>query len=246
MKNSKSTSTWRAGLPISRKSVKARMSVSGLLFLSLASSLLNPLVFSLPALAQTPAIRGELIGGPAVTNSVSITNPSSKQAGGNFINTNEVASGAIKINASGRADDFVTAGFDLLSGFPLVLRGDIFGPPVDQDRASRIIREKIPVSVRALSEKRVVTQGFMLPMKMKDGLAVDFLLLRNQMACCFGGTPGITEWIQVRTTGKGVKPVMDIPIFVFGTVHVEEIRENGFLSGLYQMDCEKVEAPSSQ
>ena len=246
MKNSKSTSTRRAGLPVSRKSFKARMSVSGLLFLSLASALLNPPVFSLPALAQTPAIRGELIGGPAATNSISITNPSSKQGGANFIKTNEVASGAIKTNALGKADDFVTAGFDLLSGFPLVLGGDIFGPPVDPDRASRIIREKIPASVKALSEKRVVTQGFMLPMKMKDGLAVDFLLLRNQMACCFGGTPGITEWIRVRTTGKGVKPVMDIPIFVFGTFHVGEIRENGFLSGIYEMDCEKIEVPSAR
>lgn len=97
--------------------------------------------------------------------------------------------------------------------------------------------------MKALDEKQVATQGFMLPLKMKDGLAVDFLLLKNQTGCCFGGIPAVNEWIQVRTTGKGVKPLMDEPITVFGTLHVGEILENGYLSGIYQMDCEKIEAP---
>jgi hypothetical protein len=246
MKNNKSTSTWRARLPANRKSFKAGMSVSGLLFLSLTSAVLDPPGFSIFAVAQTPAIQGELIGGPFKTHSVSATNRSSKTPGVALIKTNEVATGAINTNGSGRADDFVQAGFDLLSGFPFVIGGDIFGPAADPDQASKKIREKIPASVRALSEKQVVTQGFMLPLKMKDGLAVDFLLLKNQMACCYGGTPGINEWIQVRTTGKGVKPVMDVPITIFGTLHVGEIRENGYLSGIYQMDCEKIAAPSSQ
>ena len=49
-------------------------------------------------------------------------------------------------------------------------------------------------------------------------------------------------WIDVRTSGKGVKPLMDDLITVCGTFHLTAIRENGYLTGLYKMDYEKIEA----
>ncbi len=53
----------------------------------------------------------------------------------------------------------------------------------------------------------VVTQslkGFMLPMKVNGSLTTDFLLLKNQGLCCYGLPPKITEWVNVRMTGKGI------------------------------------------
>lgn len=91
-----------------------------------------------------------------------------------------------------------------------------------------------------LDGKKVIVQGFLLPVKMDDGLTVEFLLMRNQSMCCYGVPPKINEWITVRMKGKGVKPVMDQPIAVAGTLHVGPIQENGLLTGIYTLDCERV------
>jgi hypothetical protein len=58
--------------------------------------------------------------------------------------------------------------------------------------------------------------------------------------CCYGVPPKINEWITVQMTGKGVKPVMDQPIAVVGTLYVGPTQENGFLTGIYSMKGEKV------
>ena len=47
----------------------------------------------------------------------------------------------------------------------------------------------------------------------------------------------------VKMTGKGVKPIMDQAVTLYGKLHVGEIRENGYLVGIYQMDGEKVAGP---
>jgi hypothetical protein len=39
--------------------------------------------------------------------------------------------------------------------------------------------------------------------------------------------------------GKGVKPIMDQPIAVIGTLHVGPTQENGLLTGIYTLDGEK-------
>ena len=42
---------------------------------------------------------------------------------------------------------------------------------------------------------------------------------------------------------KGVKPMMDQPVTLYGTLHVGEMRENGYLVGIYSMDAEKMIGP---
>ena len=80
----------------------------------------------------------------------------------------------------------------------------------------------------------------MLPVQTREGLTTDSPLLRNQSACCYGVMPRINEWAVVRTSGKGVKVTMDTPVTVLGTFHVEEMRENGTLTSIYQLDCDRV------
>ena len=104
---------------------------------------------------------------------------------------------------------------------------------------------QIPAGIKSLNEKSVAVTGFMLPLHSSGDLATDFLLLRNQSACCYGVMPKVNEWVIVRTTGKGVKVTMDIPVTVLGTLHVGEMRENGELSGIYELDCDKVLNPKS-
>jgi hypothetical protein len=98
----------------------------------------------------------------------------------------------------------------------------------------------IPPEVLALDKKRVRLSGFMLPIKTADGLATQFLILRNQMMCCYGLPPAPNEWVVVRMKGKGVPSRMDTPLCFYGTLHVGEIFENKVFEGLYELEVEKV------
>jgi hypothetical protein len=108
------------------------------------------------------------------------------------------------------------------------------------------ITGQIPATVKALNERLVSVTGFMLPTKVQDGFASEFLLLKNQSMCCYGKMPNMNEWVTVRLPGTGMKPIMDRLVTVTGTLHVGEIRENRFLIGIYRMDGEKVELPAQQ
>ncbi len=108
--------------------------------------------------------------------------------------------------------------------------------------ASALTEAQIPATIKAFDNKTVAIRGFLLPLKMDEGLAIEFLLMRDQNLCCFGAVPKINEWIHVRTE-KGVKPVMDQPITVLGRLRVGEIRENGCLTGLFQLEAEKIYGP---
>lgn len=98
----------------------------------------------------------------------------------------------------------------------------------------------IPPRVQALNGKRVRISGYMLPVKLENGLVKECLLLRNQMMCCFGRRPELNEWVIVKMKGKGVPSTMDTPVSFYGTLHVGEMFENGVFEGLYQFDGEKI------
>ena len=66
--------------------------------------------------------------------------------------------------------------------------------------ASESTLRQIPDAVKVLNGKEVSLQGFILPMKFEHGLATEFLLMRNQSLCCYGVTPRITEWVNVRSS----------------------------------------------
>ena len=61
--------------------------------------------------------------------------------------------------------------------------------------------------------------------------------------CCYGKVPKITEWVSVKMTDKGVKAVIDQPITIHGKLYVGEMRENGYLVGIYRMDGDSITVP---
>ncbi len=103
-------------------------------------------------------------------------------------------------------------------------------------------KDQIPASVRKFNNTRVALEGFMLPLKVEDSLVTEMLIMRDQSMCCFGSVPKINEWVSIRMTGKGVKPVMDEPVTIYGKLKVGEIRENGYLVGIYEMDGDRMGA----
>jgi hypothetical protein len=50
----------------------------------------------------------------------------------------------------------------------------------------------------------------------------------------------LNEWVVVKMVGKGVKPLMDIPITFEGRLRVGEMYENGYLTGVYLLEGDRM------
>ncbi|HAB19336.1 MAG TPA: DUF3299 domain-containing protein [Verrucomicrobiota bacterium] len=145
------------------------------------------------------------------------------------------------VPAPSSTDDQTSLGFDKLSAFKYEVPEDSPDSPFAKGKDPDT---QIPESVKAYSGKRISLKGFMLPLKVEQGLVTELLIMRDQSMCCFGTVPRINEWVSVKMTGKGVKPVMDQAVTLVGTLKVGAIRENGYLVGIYQMDGERMDGPA--
>jgi hypothetical protein len=135
---------------------------------------------------------------------------------------------------------YLKLGFDQLASF-------VFVPPTFDAAATgktptpaQSGEEQIPARVKSWSGKKAAITGFMIPVKMEKGLATEFLVMRNTLACCYGGTPAVTEWVVAKMKKGGVPVTMDVPVIFYGDLKVGPIFENGYLNGIYQLDCERM------
>ncbi|WCJ60282.1 DUF3299 domain-containing protein [Fontisphaera persica] len=128
---------------------------------------------------------------------------------------------------------YVTLGFDYLSGFPFALEPDLADGRRNPALAGEKVRAQIPEHIRRLDQRLVRLRGFLVPVRMDEELAVEFLLMRDQTLCCYGKVPRVNEWVHVQVKGRGVKPIMDIPITVEGLLRVGDRWENGYFAGIY-------------
>lgn len=133
-------------------------------------------------------------------------------------------------------DGYLRVNFEQLASYT-------FTPPQYDPAATGVPaqtgEEQIPTAVKELSGKKAVIVGYMVPVKMDQGLVTEFLLMRNTLACCFGGVPNMNEWVVVKMR-RGVQPVMDTPVAFYGDFRVGAIFENGYITGLYRLDGEKM------
>ena len=167
-------------------------------------------------------IRGQPIAATVVSNTPATTNTPAK---------------AEKIGA------YHVVGFDKLSGYNFEVSDDLLAPSTNNAAMLQRVDSQIPESIKVFNEKPVALSGFMLPLKVEGGLVTELLIMRDQSMCCYGVQPKINEWVSVKMAKTGVKPVMDQPITMFGKLRVGEMRENGYLVGIYSLDGEKMEAP---
>ncbi|MDB6165541.1 MAG: hypothetical protein JWQ83_681 [Lacunisphaera sp.] len=135
--------------------------------------------------------------------------------------------------------DYETVGFDRLASYT-------FTPP-DYDPTVPNAKppsgaDQIPAKIKALDQQKVAVTGYMLPTKMEGGLVKEFLLVKDPMMCCYGVMPKINEWVVVKMVGTGVKPLMDIPITFDGRLRVGEMYENGYLTGVYLLEGDRMAA----
>lgn len=137
-------------------------------------------------------------------------------------------------------NEYAAVGFDKLASFNYEMPDESSGP-TPPDVAAKA-KDQIPKEIRAYNQRKIALQGFMLPLKVEGGFITELLIMRDQSMCCYGTVPRINEWVSVRMTNKGVKPVMDQTVTMYGVLKVGEMRENGYLVGIYEMDGERMAA----
>ncbi len=132
---------------------------------------------------------------------------------------------------------YLKLGFDQLASY--AFNPPPFDPAASPNEKPPTGEEQIPANVKSWNGKKAVITGYMVPVKMDKGLVTEFLLMRNTMACCFGSVPNMNEWVVVKMK-KGVQPMMDVPVAFFGELKVGAMFENGYMTGLYELDGEKM------
>jgi hypothetical protein len=132
---------------------------------------------------------------------------------------------------------YATVGFEQLSGYQIEISDELLGPQTNKTVLTA--DGQIPEPIKELNNKKISLRGFMLPLKVEGGLVTEMLIMKDQSMCCYGATPRINEWVSVKMKG-GVKPLMDEPVTLMGTLKVGETRENGYLVGIYAMDGDKM------
>ena len=134
-------------------------------------------------------------------------------------------------------DGFIRLGYDKLSSF----KYDTYEVYSETNSGRALIKsdDVIPPLVKAYDGKRVTVTGFVLPLRTKRGLVTEFLLLRDQGTCCFGAQAQINHFIRVKYPA-GFQHGPPVPWKVSGTIRVGEIYIQGYLTGIYQMDAERV------
>src|SRR5438045_2824123 len=119
-------------------------------------------------------IKGKAINSGPVTNSsvaLLVTNALPVKAG-----TTNLESALV--------NGYFQVGFDKLSAFHYIMPDEVSPtnqPPSDQ----------FPAAVKALNEKPIALRGFMLPLKVDQGLVTEMLIMKDQSMCCFGTSPKI-------------------------------------------------------
>jgi len=136
-------------------------------------------------------------------------------------------------------DGYEGVSFDKLASFPYEVPLD----PVTNKVELARLNAQIPVRIKSLDKKSVAIRGFMLPLKVENGLVTELLIMRDQSMCCFGTVPKINEWINIRMAGEGVQPIMDQSITLMGMLKVGEVLENDYLVGIYEMEGDKMIGP---
>jgi hypothetical protein len=129
--------------------------------------------------------------------------------------------------------------FDVLSGF----KYDTY-EVLDEVHGGRPLTKSddvIPPHIKAHDGRKVQVEGYIMPLRLKKGLVTEFLLFRDQAACCFGDKAKMNHYMRVKVTDKGFEPGSTITHKVWGTLAVGEIYVQDYLTGIYQMTADRVE-----
>lgn len=104
------------------------------------------------------------------------------------------------------------------------------------------IDDEIPPQIRALNGSKIEIEGFMLPLEGEFDNVRTFVLLKDQMACCFGAIPLLNEWVYVEVPQrKKIRSYQDVLVTLLGTLRVGAKFEGDILTGIYHLELDRLE-----
>jgi hypothetical protein len=128
------------------------------------------------------------------------------------------------------AAGFQAIDFALLSGYDY---------PTDEQQRPLAVAA-IPKGVAKLDGCDVTIAGFMVPLAFAEDRVTTFVLVPNQLLCCYGQQPRINEWIYVRADPPQAA-IRDVPVAIFGRMTVAPEVQDGRVLCLYRMTCRRLE-----
>lgn len=149
--------------------------------------------------------------------------------------------------ATARAGIRDTAFVSARHGFLALPWDGLSGYDYDTDSATELHAANrpigmIPRAIAKLDGRTVMLKGFMLAVTMDDDRVKEFMLMKNQLLCCYGVTPKMNEWVYV-TCRANADYVKDVPVTVYGRLRVGEQFDGGALNSIYRLDADDVELP---
>ncbi len=112
---------------------------------------------------------------------------------------------------------------------------------LDMQKGDPFTRDLLPARVTSLENTRVRIRGYILPSFQQTGLT-QFVLVRDNMECCFGPGAALHDCIVVRMLPGKSADFSIRPVAVAGTFRVEELRgPDGRHLAIYAMDGENVQ-----
>ncbi len=111
----------------------------------------------------------------------------------------------------------------------------------EMEKGSDFSRDLLPKRVTALERERVRIRGYILPSFQQTGLT-QFVLVRDNMECCFGPGAALYDCIVVRMAPGKTANFSIRPVAVTGAFHLEELRgPDGRHLAIYALDGEEVQ-----
>jgi len=116
--------------------------------------------------------------------------------------------------------------------------------PETRKAADGSLAAAVPESVRRWSGEKIAIHGYMMPIEVEGNEVKSFVLVNSQLACCFGVTPKMNEWVYVTMEeGKSARYLPDLPVLVWGTLKVEEELRRETVLSLYRLTSSRVDGP---
>jgi len=111
----------------------------------------------------------------------------------------------------------------------------------DMEKGAVFTRDLLPARVTALEQERIRIRGYILPSFQQSGLT-QFVLVRDNMECCFGPGAALYDCIVVRMQPGKSTNFSIRPVAVTGRFRLDELRgPDGKHLAIYGMDGEAVE-----
>jgi hypothetical protein len=122
-------------------------------------------------------------------------------------------------------------------GFHAVSFSQLSSTELELDDRGLCLDVRVPQAVEALHGKSVAVAGFVIPTTMEGSQMTEFLLVPNQLACCFGQFLQVNEWIEIKAE-RPLDCLTESPVTVYGVLHVSPQRVGSAVSNVYQMDAQ--------